>query len=118
MPHPDSEGACKGHHQLHETCLVYWPFFSESSSEKKMDFGKGSQGLFSRDSRDFSGKKKEHKPTLFGPVIFGWGGGLPCEGVGANPNFGMSFETQGNQTLWRDVLGCLLGYPGVSRKVG
>ena len=29
-----------------------------------------------------SGKKKEPKPKLFGPDIFGWGGGLPREGVG------------------------------------
>ena len=36
------------------------------------------------------------KPKLFGPDIFGWGGGRPREGVGAK-NFGMSFEAQGNQ---------------------
>ena len=47
-----------------------------------------------------SGKKKEPKPNLFGPDIFGWGGGLPRERVGAK-KFGMSFETQGNQTSWR-----------------
>ena len=41
-----------------------------------------------------SGKKKEPKPKLFGPDIFGWGGGFPREGVGAK-KFGMSFETQG-----------------------
>ena len=29
-----------------------------------------------------SGKKKEPKPKLFGKDIFGWGGGLPREGVG------------------------------------
>ena len=29
-----------------------------------------------------SGKKKEPKPKLFGPDIFGWGGGLPHEGGG------------------------------------
>ena len=40
-----------------------------------------------------SGKKKEPKPKLFGPGIFGWGGGLPLEGVGAK-KFGTSFETQ------------------------
>ena len=48
-----------------------------------------------------SGKTKEHKPKLLGPDIFCWGGGLPREGVGAK-KFGMSFETQGNQTFWRD----------------
>ena len=52
-----------------------------------------------------SGKKKEPRPKLFGPDIFGWGGGLPREGVGAK-KFGMSFETQGNQTF-------LAGYPGI-----
>ena len=30
-----------------------------------------------------SGKKNEPKAKLFGPDIFGWGGGLPREGVGA-----------------------------------
>ena len=49
-------------------------------------------------------KKKEPKPKLFGPDIFGWGGGLSREGVGAK-KFGMSFETQGNQTFWRDIPG-------------
>ena len=50
------------------------------------------------------GKTKEPKPNLFVQDIFGWGGGLPREGVGAK-KFGMSFETQGNQTTWRDILG-------------
>ena len=31
-----------------------------------------------------------------------WGGGLPRQGVGAK-KFGMSFETQGNRTFWRDI---------------
>ena len=30
-----------------------------------------------------SGEKKEPKPKLFGPDIFGWGGGLPRKWVGA-----------------------------------
>ena len=51
-----------------------------------------------------SGKTKEPKPKLFGPDIFGWG--LPREGVGAK-KFGVSFETQGNQTFWRDIPGHL-----------
>ena len=47
-----------------------------------------------------SGKKRktEHQPKLFGPDIFGLGGGLPREGVGAK-KFGMSIDTQGNQTF-------------------
>ena len=64
----------------------------------------------------FSGKKKEPKPKLFDSDIFGWGGGLPREGVGAK-KFGMSFETQGNQTFWRDTPGLCPGYPGGARKV-
>ena len=51
-----------------------------------------------------SGKKKEPKPKLFVPDIFRWGGGLPRERVGAK-KFGMSLETQGNQTLGRDIPG-------------
>ena len=43
-----------------------------------------------------SRKKKEPKPKLLGPDIFGWGGGLPREGVGAK-KFGMSFETHGEE---------------------
>ena len=60
-----------------------------------------------------SGKKKMNpNPNFFGPHIFGWG-----EGVGAK-KFGMSFETQENQTFWRDIPGFCLGYPGGARKVG
>ena len=62
-----------------------------------------------------SGEKKEPKPRLFGPDIFGWGGGLPCEGVGAK-KFGMPFETQGNQTFWRDIPGFCRDIPGVPEK--
>ena len=43
-------------------------------------------------------REKEHK--LLGPDIFRWGRGLPREGVGAK-KFGMSFESQGNQTSGR-----------------
>ena len=58
------------------------------------------------------GKKNEPKPKLFGPDIFRWGGGLPRERVGAK-KFGMSVETQGNQTFWRDVPGF---FAGISRR--
>ena len=40
-----------------------------------------------------SGKKEEPKPKLLGLDIFGWGGGLPRQAVGAK-RFGMSFKTQ------------------------
>ena len=46
----------------------------------------------------------EPKPKLCGPDIFGWGGALPREGVGTK-KFGMSFETHGKQTFWRDIPG-------------
>ena len=48
-------------------------------------------------ARMISGKKKEPKPKLFGLDILRWCGGLPRERVGAK-KFGMSFETQGNQS--------------------
>ena len=64
----------------------------------------------------FQGSKKEPKPNRFGPDIFGWGGGLPREGLGTK-KFGMSLETQGNQTFGRDIPGFLPGYPRGARKV-
>ena len=64
----------------------------------------------------WEGKKKEPKPKLFGPDIFGWGGGLPRKGVGAK-KFGMSFEAQGNQTFWRDIPGVLAGCPRSAQNV-
>ena len=56
----------------------------------------------------FSGKKKEPKPKLIGPDIFGWGRGLPREGVGAE-KFGMSLQTRETKHFWRDI-------PGVPEK--
>ena len=47
----------------------------------------------------FSGTNKEHKPKLLSPDVFRWGRGLAREGVGVK-KFGMSLETQGNQTFW------------------
>ena len=62
-------------------------------------------------------RKKNPKPRLFDPEVFGWGGGLPREWVGAK-KFGMSFETQGKQTFWRDIPKFLLGgYHGGAPKV-
>ena len=46
---------------------------------------------------------------------FGLGEGLPREGVGAK-KFGMSFETQGNQTCLAGHPGILPGYPGIAEK--
>ena len=62
-----------------------------------------------------SGRKKEPKPKLFGPDIFGWGRGLPHEGVGAK-KFGMSFVTQVNQTFWRDMPGFCRDIPRIPEK--
>ena len=51
-----------------------------------------------------SGKKKEPKPKLFGPDIFGWGGGLPRERVGAK-KFDTSPETREIKRFGRDIPG-------------
>ena len=45
----------------------------------------------------FQVRKKEPKPKLFGPDIFGRGGGLPREGAGAK-KFGMSLGAQKKKT--------------------
>ena len=55
-------------------------------------------------------RKKEPKPKLAGPDIFGWGEGLPREGVGAK-KFGMSFEAQGNSIFWAGDPGIFAGMP-------
>ena len=62
-----------------------------------------------------SGKKKEPKPKLFGPDIFGWGRGLPREGVGAK-TFGMPLETREIKLFWRDIPGFCRDIPGVPEK--
>ena len=63
-----------------------------------------------------SGKRKEPKPKLFGLDILGCRGGLHVrEGVGAK-KLGMSFETQGNQTFWRDIPGFRRDVPGAPEK--
>ena len=63
-----------------------------------------------------SGKKKE--PKLFGPDVFGWGGGLPREGVGAK-KFGMSFkprETKLFGGISQDFAGISRGRPKSLKK--
>ena len=65
----------------------------------------------------FVRQEKEHKPKLLGPDIFRWGGGLPRERVGAK-KFGMSPQTQVNQSFGWDIPGFWPGYIfGVARKV-
>ena len=63
----------------------------------------------------FSGTKKEPKPKLLSPDIFWWGGGLPCEGVGAK-KFGMSLETREIKLFGRDIPGFCRDIPGVPEK--
>ena len=75
-------------------------------------------GYFSNVLVVFEGKKKEPKPKLFGPDIFGWGVGLPREGVGAK-KFGMAFETQETKLfagISRDFAGISRGRPKSLRK--
>ena len=62
-----------------------------------------------------SGKKKEPKPKLFGPDIFRWGGGLPRKGVGGQEVRHVP-QSQGNQTLWRDIPGFCWDIPAVPEK--
>ena len=62
-----------------------------------------------------SGKKKEPKPKLFGPDIFGWGGGLPREGVGAE-KFGMSLKTREIELFGRDIPGFCRDIPEAPEK--
>ena len=62
-----------------------------------------------------SGTKKEPKPKLLSPDIFWWGGGLPCERVGAK-KFGMSLETQGIKLFWRDIPGFCRDIPEAPEK--
>ena len=63
-----------------------------------------------------AGKKKEPKPKLFGPDIFGWAGGLPREGVGAE-EFSMSLETRETKLFWRDIPGFCRDIPGFCRDI-
>ena len=66
-----------------------------------------------------SGKEKEPKPKLFGPDIFGLGGGLPRKGMGAK-KFGMSFKARKKPRKTKRFSGIsrdfLPGYPGDARK--
>ena len=62
-----------------------------------------------------SGRKKEPKPKLFGPDIFGWGGGLPRERVGAK-KFDTSLETREIKLFGRDIPGFCRDIPAVPEK--
>ena len=60
-------------------------------------------------------KEREPKPKLFGPDIFGWGGGLPREGVGAE-KFSMSLETKKIKLFGRDIPGFCRDIPQAPEK--
>ena len=89
-------------------CARYWPEAWENNCREK---------VWTRlEFRAFlSGKKKEPKPKLFGPDIFQWGRGLPCERVGAK-KFDMSLKTQGIKLFGRDVPGFCRDIPEVPEK--
>ena len=57
---------------------------------------------------EISGTKKQPKPKLFGPDIFGWGGGLPGERVGTK-EFGTFFQTRKNKLFRGISRGCPTG---------
>ena len=72
----------------------------------------------SKKSLDFlksSGRKKEPKPKLFGPDIFGWGGGLPRERVGAKKS-DTSLEIREIKLFGRDIPGFCRDIPGLPEK--
>ena len=102
------EDPCRG--SLGASSRKHWKF-QDSGAHAAESYG-GEVGDVSTHAGQKSGKKKERNPKLFGPGIFGWGVGLPREGGGVPKKIGMSFETQGIQTFWRDIPGLLPGYPG------
>ena len=96
---PCGFGGCEG--ELIAICNCdYWctwakPLGQIISNKRKM---------WNDKTKQYSDKKNEHKPKLWGPDIFRWGGCLPSEGVAAK-KFGKSLETHGKQTFWRDLPG-------------
>ena len=67
-----------------------------------------------------SGKRKEHKPKLFGPDILRWGGGLPREGGGPKSSVCPSKPEKPNffGGISRDFAGISRGRPKSLRKKG
>ena len=60
--------------------------------------------------------KKSTNPNFCFQISSGGVGGLARETGGGQKQFGMSFETQGNQTSGRDIPGYLPGYPAQSAR--
>ena len=69
----------------------------------------------------YSGKKKEPKPKLFGPDIFGWGGGLPHERGGGGAKSSVCPSKPGETKLFggisRDFCRDMPGVPEKFEKV-
>ena len=92
------------------------PMYRVTLREKQGKSGKEkSKEIQKSKERGIVRKEKETQTQTFRSDIFGWGGGLPRKGVGAQ-KFGMSFETQGKQTF-SGYPGVLAGYPRGVRKV-
>ena len=62
-----------------------------------------------------SGTKKEHKPKLLSPDVFGGVRVFHVNGVGAK-KFGMSLETRETKLFWRDIPGLCRDIPEVPEK--
>ena len=60
-------------------------------------------------------RKRNPNPKLFGPGIFGWGGGLPREWVG-DKKFDTSLETREIKLFGRDIPGFCRDIPGLPEK--
>ena len=82
---------------------------------EKQEFGGGiSDPKAQTSTSQRSGKKKEPKPQLLGLDIFGWGGGLPREGVG--PTSSVCPLKPRKSHFLAGSPGILPGYPGGARK--
>ena len=55
------------------------------------------------------GRKRNPNPNFFGPDIFGWGGGLPLEGVGQKVRYVL--RNPGKPNFLAGCPGILPGYP-------
>ena len=75
----------RAHLELKRACPLLACHFLSSSGSSTRPTSQKEKGRHT----PVSGKKKEPKPKLFDPDIFGWGGGHPRAGVGTK-KFGMS----------------------------
>ena len=70
--------------------------------------GEEEQEKCEKECGSFQARKRNPNPNYLVRISSGGVGVFHAEGVGAK-KFGMSFETQGNQTFWRDIPGFLAG---------